>query len=139
MVAWKQATFDPPGHQIICTSLPYNLYQSMSYLTSRANILLDKCFNAKLGDFGFSVELPRVVGDRTLLKAKTFACTEGYYPPELCEKRTVPRVTCILMVLYFYDHKPNNHNPLFNHILYASTGCVGDIRRNEGVLFTAGG
>lgn len=33
MVAWKQATFDPPGHQIICTSLPYNLYQSMSHLT----------------------------------------------------------------------------------------------------------
>jgi len=91
MVAWKQATFDPPGHQIICTSLPYNLYQSMSYLTSRANILLDKCFNAKLGDFGFSVELPRVVGDRTLLKAKTFARTEGYYPPELCEGLYSPK------------------------------------------------
>ena len=44
---------------------------------------LDKNFGAKLGDFGFAHELPRVVGDHTLLKAPDFARTEGYYPPEL--------------------------------------------------------
>ena len=59
--------------------------------TPRANILLDRCFNAKLGDFSFSVELPRVVGDRTLLKATTFVRTEGYYPPELCEGLYSPK------------------------------------------------
>ena len=48
-----------------------------------ANILLDKNFTAKLGDFGFAHELPRCVGDRTLLKAPAFARTEGYYPTEL--------------------------------------------------------
>lgn len=66
----------------------------MSHLTLfyiQSQILLDKCFNAKLGNFGFSVELPRVVGDRTLLKAKTFASTEGYYPPELCEGLYSPK------------------------------------------------
>lgn len=37
------------------------------------------------------MELPRVVGDRTLLKARTFVRTEGYYPPELSEGLYSPK------------------------------------------------
>jgi len=45
---------------------------------------------------------------------------KGTTHPSFVKGCTVPRVACILMVLYFYDHKPNNPNPLFNHnnILY---------------------
>ena len=37
------------------------------------------------------MELPKVVGDRTLLKAPCFARTEGYYPPELSEGLFSPK------------------------------------------------
>ena len=57
----------------------------------RANILITKQYHAKLGDFGFAVELPRVVGDRSLINSESFARTEGYYPPELSEGRFGPK------------------------------------------------
>ena len=52
---------------------------------------MDRNFGAKLGDLGFAHELPRVVSDRTLLTAKYFARTEGYYPPELSEGLYSPK------------------------------------------------
>ena len=53
--------------------------------------MISKNFRAKLGDFGFALELPRVLGDRSLLNAASFARTEGYYPPELSEGRHGPK------------------------------------------------
>lgn len=38
---------------------------------------------AKLGDFGFSAELPHVSGGSTLFTAACIARTEGYYPSEI--------------------------------------------------------
>ena len=49
----------------------------------RANVLLDKHLVAKLGDFGFSQELPEVVEGRTVVTAAVVAKSLGYSSPEL--------------------------------------------------------
>ena len=48
------------------------------------NILLDASGGGRIGDFGFSLELPKVTSDgRSLYTAMAFARSEGCYPPEL--------------------------------------------------------
>lgn len=53
------------------------------YFSTRTNVLLDKDFNAVVGDFGFALELPKSNSGRTLVTAPLIAQTEGYFPPEL--------------------------------------------------------
>ena len=45
--------------------------------------MLDRAFNPKIADFGFSVEKPQISGGRTVFHAAYIARSEGYYPPEL--------------------------------------------------------
>ena len=52
-------------------------------LLCRANILLDKGMAAKLADFGFAVELPRVTHGKTMFTVPFVARSEGYYPSEV--------------------------------------------------------
>ncbi len=47
------------------------------------NILIDICDNGRIGDFGFSLELPEIVEGRSMFTAQAFARMEGYYPSEL--------------------------------------------------------
>lgn len=47
------------------------------------NILIDIYGNGRIGDFGFSLELPEIVEGRSMFTAQAFARTEGYYPSEL--------------------------------------------------------
>ncbi len=51
----------------------------------RLNILVDKNGNGRIGDFGFSIELPKVIAGRRMWTAKGFARTEGYYGTEVSE------------------------------------------------------
>lgn len=50
---------------------------------NRANVLLDRHLTAKLGDFGFSQELPVPVEGRTMVTAAVVAKSLGYCPPEV--------------------------------------------------------
>ena len=58
----------------------YVLYLSFDSL----NILLDQGRSkAKLGDFGFALDLPQSSSGRTLVTAPLIARTNGYTPPEV--------------------------------------------------------
>ena len=60
------------------------------YFSTRTNVLLDKDFNAVVGDFGFALELPKSNSGRTLVTAPLIARTEGYFPPELISGKISP-------------------------------------------------
>lgn len=49
---------------------------------SSGNVLLDKHLTGKLGDFGFTQELPLSTQGHTMVTAVTIAKSLGYAPPE---------------------------------------------------------
>lgn len=71
--------------------------QSNSLYHSSANILLDSLYQPKLGDFGFSIELPRISSGQTLFTAEFVARSEGYYPSELSAGKLSDRTDIIFI------------------------------------------
>lgn len=60
--------------------VPHVQLSSCVHIVYSMNILLNNHRNAKLGDFGFSVEIPVHEAGRTLITATLIANSEGYYP-----------------------------------------------------------
>lgn len=52
-------------------------------INHRNNILLDRHYTAKLGDFGFSREFVQITEGRSVITAAAVAKSAGYSPPEL--------------------------------------------------------
>lgn len=55
------------------------------------NILLDGHFTAKLGDFGFAIQMPQHIAGKTVVTALALAHSDGYGPPELLSRRYSPK------------------------------------------------
>ena len=76
------------------------------------NILISRSFTAKLGDFGFALEMPKHQAGCTLVTAPLIARTDGYCPPELLHGKISPKsdvfsygvVRSIKIVLFLMNH-----------------------------------
>ncbi len=64
-------------HAVVST---YTL--TLYFLLCSQNILMDEHGQGMLGDFGFSLELPKVQEGRSTFTAVGYACSERYYPSE---------------------------------------------------------
>ena len=79
------------------------------------NILIDSHGTGKIGDFGFSIQLPKVAGGRSMFTAQCFARSEGYYPTELSCGQYGPRSDVYsfgvvsIMLIYVTLHGKTNH------------------------------
>ena len=66
------------------TFYSYMMLSSKLFMhTISLNILLDSNGHGRIGDFGFSWELPDVDGTRSIFTAKGFAFSKGYHADEL--------------------------------------------------------
>ena len=52
---------------------------------------MDDQYNAKLGDFGFAMDMPEQAHGRTLVSAPLIARTDGYFAPELVSRKISPK------------------------------------------------
>ena len=64
-----------------------DIYKVTFFARIGLNILLDACLSAKLGDFGFAMDMPKHSSGRTLVSAPHFARTDGYFALELIGRK----------------------------------------------------
>ena len=61
-------------------------------INNSLNILLDQNgYKAKLGDFGFALDMPQSQPGKTLVTAPLVARTSGYMPPEIQGSKFSPK------------------------------------------------
>ena len=84
----------------------------------RYNILLDHHLTAKLGDFGFAQEIPRLTEERSVITVAIVVKSLGYSPPEM----DTAHVSCKSDV-YCYGVVCIN----IMYILYLTMGCKSDM------------
>ena len=54
-------------------------------------MLIDSNYTAKLGDFGFSLEMPNIKTGKTVVTSPFVAFTQGYCAPEVTEGHCSPK------------------------------------------------
>ena len=63
--------------------LYYAVFKINKNYAHSLNILLDSSGHGRIGDFGFSWELPDVEGTRSIFTARGFAFSKGYHADEI--------------------------------------------------------
>lgn len=89
-------------------------------------------FRAKLGDFGFAIELPRVSGGQTLFSSQCMVRFEGYYPSEVTLGKYSDRCD-----VYSFGVVCNSKYAMQRYNLctpfYIPIGSSGDVHRFKGI------
>ena len=82
-LTWLHNNKPPLIHQDIKSLVSFKSTVMLSVY--RSNVLINSHFEAKLGDFGFSLEAPLLQAGRTTFTCPLVAFTQGYCAPELME------------------------------------------------------
>ena len=113
----------------ICTFYSH-VCSDLIYALCRANVLLDRHLTAKIGDFGFSRELPELVEGRTMISAVVVAKSLGYSPPEVDSSHISTKSD-----VYSYGNVSYMYNSCVSTIIHGeSAGCTGDLYRTSSLF-----
>lgn len=94
-----------------------DIYNTILYTS--ANILLDVNMTAKVGDFGFAKEVPKLIGGRSFYSMKLGCGTPGYTAPELLNGELSPKADVYSFgVVSWIDFNQSMHTCGHIHILH---------------------
>ena len=69
----------------------FHIVLPLMLFLNRNNILLDENYHAKLGDFGFCRELPKIIGGKSVVTTAIVARSAGYVAPESDSGQVSPK------------------------------------------------
>ena len=106
-LSWLHNNKPPLIHQDIKSLVSFLTCAIYMYYVYRSNVLINSHFEAKLGDFGFSLEAPKLQSGRTTFTCPLVAFTQGYCAPEIMEGHCSTKsdvysygIVCIPIIFY---------------------------------------